>query len=491
MGIGDSREAQEDAPGTSPGPVDAPGGDPHLPPDWVVTSVQRDDLELLLSGGYAPLTGFLTRSQAALVRVHGRLPDGTPWPVPVTLEVDAATARAAESAGRVSLREEDGTRLADLVVEEVWTDGEGWHLAGPVRQVRPPLRPEFPELRRTVGEIRAESLHPEPRPVVVAQPVGPVDARTARRWARAAAAVGGELLLFPPEGGEPEQRRLHRIRAHRHLLAHLPDGTRLRLLPSSRPAEDPLSPTLHAVVARNAGGTHLLLHDLSLPAAGLEALGLTPLDPDRHQAPDDPPPGVFHDEVAAELERANPPRARRGLVILLSGLSGSGKSTIGRALRARLLEPGDRAVTFLDGDLVRRHLSKGLGFSREDRDLNVRRIGFVAAEIARHGGTALCAPIAPYDRTRRAVRSMVEEAGGGFVLVHVATPLEVCEERDVKGLYARARAGELRGLTGVDDPYEEPTDAEVVVDTSRTTAADGVERILDHLREAGWYRPEP
>jgi sulfate adenylyltransferase len=170
-----------------------------------------------------------------------------------------------------------------------------------------------------------------------------------------------------------------------------------------------------------------------------------------------------------------------GVTVLLSGLSGSGKSTIARALVARLVL--SRTVTLLDGDVVRTHLSRGLGFSREDRDVNVRRIGWVAAEVTKHGGAAVCAPIAPYDETRRWVRSVVEAAGGpgSFVLVWVATPLEVCEARDVKGLYAKARAGEITGFTGIDDPYEPPLDAELVIDTSVVSVDDAVTAILAFL----------
>ena len=169
--------------------------------------------------------------------------------------------------------------------------------------------------------------------------------------------------------------------------------------------------------------------------------------------------------VAEELRRARPPRARRGVVVFFTGLSGSGKSTLARDLRDALLERGDRTVSLLDGDLVRRLLSAGLTFSREDRDLNIARIGYVAAEVARHGGIAICAPIAPYAAARAGVRRMVSEAGD-FVLVHVSTPLEVCEARDRKGLYAQARAGVIGSFTGISDPYEEPDDADLVIDTS-------------------------
>jgi sulfate adenylyltransferase len=171
----------------------------------------------------------------------------------------------------------------------------------------------------------------------------------------------------------------------------------------------------------------------------------------------------------------------QGRVVFFTGLSGSGKSTIAREVVRELA--GSRSVTLLDGDVVRTHLSKGLGFSKADRDTNIRRIGWVAAEVAKHGGVAVCAPIAPYDDTRRWVRDAVERAAGpgAFVLVWVATPLDVCEARDVKGLYADARAGRLSGFTGIDDPYEPPTDAQLVIDTSTSGLTECVGSVLARL----------
>jgi sulfate adenylyltransferase len=185
---------------------------------------------------------------------------------------------------------------------------------------------------------------------------------------------------------------------------------------------------------------------------------------------------------ATRVEVATVPQpASGGRVVFFTGLSGSGKSTIARSLTGRLVDR--HPVTLLDGDVVRTHLSRGLGFSREDRDTNIRRIGWVAAEVAKHGGIAVCAPIAPYDETRRWVRRTVEAAAGAesFVLVWVSTPLDVCEARDVKGLYARARAGEIPGFTGIDDPYEPPDDADVVIDTSTMSLADAVTLTLSAI----------
>jgi sulfate adenylyltransferase len=194
--------------------------------------------------------------------------------------------------------------------------------------------------------------------------------------------------------------------------------------------------------------------------------------------------------VAKELVRVRPPRRHRGLVLFFTGFSGSGKSTIARGLVDSMRESGERTITLLDGDVVRRELSAGLGFSKADRDRNVRRIGWVAAEVARHRGMAVACPIAPYEGARRAARRMATEAGAGFVLVHVATPLEVCEQRDRKGLYARARAGQLRGMTGVDDPYEEPPAAELTVDTTDMSVPEAIELVLAYLVENGWVEPK-
>jgi sulfate adenylyltransferase len=205
----------------------------------------------------------------------------------------------------------------------------------------------------------------------------------------------------------------------------------------------------------------------------------------------DPVPDWFTPEsVAAELRRARPPRRERGLVVFFTGLSGSGKSTIARGLAEVIGERGDRTVSLLDGDHVRQLLSAGLTFSRADRDLNIARIGFVAAEIARHGGIAICAPIAPYAAARAAVREMVQEVGD-FLLVYVATPVDVCAARDRKGLYAKARAGLIKGFTGVSDPYEEPRDADLILDTSTMTRAEAVNAVLAMLTSGGWLPETP
>ena len=200
----------------------------------------------------------------------------------------------------------------------------------------------------------------------------------------------------------------------------------------------------------------------------------------------DIPSWFTYPEVVQELRRSYPPRHKQGVTIFFTGLSGSGKSTIANVLLTKFLETGGRPVTLLDGDLVRKNLSSELGFSKEHRDINIRRIGYVASEITKNGGIAICAPIAPYDATRKYVRSLIEPVGG-FILVHVSTSVEVCEQRDRKGLYAKARAGILKEFTGISDPYEEPKDAEVVINTADLTPEEAAQEIILHLEREGFF----
>jgi sulfate adenylyltransferase len=190
-------------------------------------------------------------------------------------------------------------------------------------------------------------------------------------------------------------------------------------------------------------------------------------------------------EVATELRRSHPPRTQQGFTVFFTGLSGSGKSTVANVIFVKLLELGGRTVTLLDGDIVRKHLSSELGFSKEHRNLNIQRIGFVASEITKGGGVAVCAPIAPYAAVRQQNRELISPYGG-YVLVHLSTPLEVCELRDRKGLYAKARAGIIKEFTGISDPYEVPDDADVVIDTTDITPEEAAQQILLHLEKKGY-----
>jgi sulfate adenylyltransferase len=196
--------------------------------------------------------------------------------------------------------------------------------------------------------------------------------------------------------------------------------------------------------------------------------------------------GPLSETVESAVADDRPAGLEQGLVVFFTGLSGSGKSTLAQALSHWLIETGGRTVSLLDGDIVRRNLSRGLTFSREDREANIERIGWVAAEIARHGGLSICSPIAPFDRTRKAAREMADEAGAAFALIYVSTPLEECERRDRKGLYAKARRGEIEQFTGISSPYEVPLDADLTVDTTGRSIDDVLAEIIGFLVERGW-----
>jgi sulfate adenylyltransferase len=514
-------------------------------PSLTLNEAQLGDLELLLSGAFAPLTGFMGAADAAAVIERGTLADGTPWPVPVTLDVrpDAVPG----DADRVVLADAEGTPLALLDIAErseiqatrpARSAGPArlTRLSGPVTGLREPEHGPFRRLMRRPTEAR-EALGDVP--VLAYATRGPVHSRQIGQLRHMAGQLKARLLLLPLTGGPAEvvTRPEALVRAVLAAAASLPPATMVIPVPlAARPPAFCTGPerelAVRARLAAAYGATHLMADDgsaagtaqlagdngtsgvtrhgspiqivragdwaydpiaevwrpLALIEAGTERGDLLPGElGDLLDAGAEVPAWFTPPAVARELRRARPPRAERGFVLFLTGLSGSGKSTIARNLRDALAERGDRRVSLLDGDLVRQLLSAGLTFSRADRDLNIARIGFVAAEIAGPGGIAICAPIAPYAEARARVRSMVSEVGD-FLLVYVATPLEVCEARDRKGLYAKARAG-LIDLTGISDPYEEPADADLVVDTSTMTREQATEAVLRLLTAGGWLSP--
>lgn len=533
---------------------------------WTLTPRQSCDLELLVSGAFSPLRGFMTAGAHRSVCERMRLPNGLLWPIPVTLHVDDALAARVKAGDRLALRDEEGTLLAAMQVEDVWqvdvdleastvygTTSEAhpgvavlrrqgrWCMGGPIIGARRVEHFDFPALRKTPAETRDAFARLGWSRVVAFQTRNPIHRAHFELTRRAADEAQAKLLVHPVVGPTRDGDLDHyvRTRCYQHVMSRYPPGTAmLSLLPLAMRMAGPREAMLHAIVRRNHGCSHFIVgrdhagpgvdasgtpfykpydaqeivaqhaselgvtmvpfrnmvyvpdlggyHPDDAVPAGRATLDLSGTELRRRLRAGEPVPEWFtFPDVARELAAAMPHAATRGVVVFMTGLSGSGKSTIAKALRERLLAAGRRAVTILDGDLVRRMLSSGLGFSREDRDTNVRRIGFVAAEIARHGGTAICAPIAPFDSVRQDVRQGVEAAGGTFVLVHVATAIEVCEQRDTKGLYAKARAGLVQQFTGVSDPYETPRDAEVVVDAGASTPAECVDAVMRHLSGAG------
>jgi sulfate adenylyltransferase len=507
--------------------------------DWpacTLDEAQLGDLELLISGAFAPLRGFMDAAAVAAVTERGTLPDGTPWPVPVTLDVPAGAVPAA--AGHLVLQDPEGSPLAVLAITERVARPEGddpglVRLAGPVTALREPEHGPFRQLRRHPADVRAELSGPDGSPggnVLGYATRRPLNRRHIGQLRHYAGQLDARLLILPLVCGPAEivARPEALVRAVLAARRHLPAGTLVVPVPLA-PRGAGRAEDLRAVgtVAAAYGATHLLAGSsdvtgeppgtrngtLTLPGVPIPVISagewaydprsevwrpLALIEPGAERgeltASDlgalldsgaEVPAWLAPPDVTRELRRARPPRAERGLAIFFTGLSGSGKSTIARGLAEALTERGDRTVSLLDGDQVRRLLSAGLTFSRADRDLNIARIGFVAAEVARHGGIAICAPIAPYAQARAAARRTVTEAGD-FLLVYVSTPVDVCAARDRKGLYAKARAGLITGFTGVSDPYEEPRDADLVLDTSVVTRQEAVDALLKLLVTGGW-----
>ena len=536
-------------------------------PSWDLTERQLCDLELLLSGGFSPLTGFLTRDDYGRVCAEMRLVDGTIWSIPITLDVTEQAAEALSPGQMLALRDPEGVMLAAIHVEDLWRPdlsseasdvfgttnpehpGVGYllkrsnpvYVGGQVEGLQAPVHYDFKSLRLTPAELRAEFVRRGWTQIVAFQTRNPLHRAHVELTTRAATEASANLLIHPVVGMTKPGDVDHytRVRCYQAVLERYPHNTAaLALLPLAMRMGGPREAVWHAIIRKNHGCTHLIVgRDHAGPGADSsgkpfygpydaqellakhqDEIGVGMVDfrmmvyaPDRDQyiPEDEVPEGLktvsisgtdlrdrlatgreipewfTYPEVATELRRTHPPRARQGFTVFFTGLSGSGKSTIANALLVKLLEMGGRPVTMLDGDLVRKHLSSELGFSKEHRDINIRRIGYVASEITKSGGIAICAPIAPYDATRKAVRSMVE-AGGGFVLVHVTTPLEVCEERDRKGLYAKARAGLIPEFTGISDPYEEPADAEIAIDTALLSPDEAANQIVLYLEKLGY-----
>lgn len=415
------------------------------------------------------------------------------------------------------------------------------NLAGRLQVLALPAHYDFRELRLTPAQTRARLADTGHASVVAFQTRNPLHRVHEELTRRAAASVDGVLLLHPVVGltrpGDVDHYT--RVRTYKALVERYypPDRVVLALLPLAMRMAGPREALWHAILRRNHGATHLIVgrdhaspgndsqgrpfygpydaHDLV--AAHTQELGVTPLpfhelvylpDEDRYEEVSRLPAGAHtasisgtqvreqylnrgrllpdwftRPEVAEILQQAYPPRQAQGVCIWFTGLSGAGKTTTAEIVEMLLLEAG-RRTSMLDGDVVRTHLSRGLGFSKEDRDTNIRRIGFVAAEIVRHGGVVICAAVSPYRAVRDEVRALV--GGDAFIEVFVDTPLDECERRDSKGMYARARRGEITGFTGIDDPYEPPLAPEVRLDTLANSAEDNARCVLALLAERGF-----
>ncbi len=544
-------------------------------PSWDLTPRQLCDLELLLSGGFSPLRGFMRRADYERVCHNMLLTSGVLWPMPITLDVPEDFAKKlTPGSSKIALRDPEGVMLAVLDVEEVWrperkdeaqsvfgttsavhpgvdyllNKSNPWYVGGKLEGLQLPSHYDFKTLRLSPAELRAEFSRLGWRRVVAFQTRNPMHRAHVELTFRAAKTVEANLLIHPSVGmtkpGDVDY--FTRVRCYQLLLAKYPQGTvKLSLLPLAMRMGGPREAIWHALIRKNHGVTHLIVgrdhagpgkdsdgkpfygpyeaqelfakhekdigvtmvpfsmmvylenQDTYVPdnevPTGARVLNISGTElRDRLNEGRDIPAWFTYPEVVRELRRSFPPRHKQGFTVFFTGLSGSGKSTIANILLTKFLEMGGRPVTILDGDLVRKNLSSELGFSKEHRDINIRRIGYVASEITKNGGIAICAPIAPYDSVRSQVRQMIEPYGG-FILVHIATPIETCEQRDRKGLYAKARAGIVKEFTGVSDPYEAPTNAEVVINTAELSAEEAAQEIILHLEQQGFVgvSPEP
>ena len=528
-------------------------------PDIILNERQLCDFELICTGVFSPLTGFMTQVAYATVLDRMTLPDGEIWPIPVCLDIDESLARTLEVGQSAALRDAEGFPLGILAVEDIWpVDPEReaqavygtcdpghpgvypllnksgrFYVGGSIQAMNLPIHSDFRQIRLTPLEIREKYAKLGWKKVVGFQTRQPIHRPQFEMTIQAMRKARANLLLLPiagiPKPGDFDHYT--RMRCYQKVAGHYPpDSHLINLLPLSMRMAGPRDAVLHLIIGKNFGCTHFVIgHNHSshgpvtddrteqIDAAG-KAIGIEPVffeemvylpfedefrlatsvngsqeyisfsNEDIRQRiwkGKNVPSWASFPEVIRELNLSYPPPSKQGFTVFLTGLSGAGKSTIAKVLYAKFMEIGTRPVSLLDGDIVRRNLSSELNFSKEHRDINVKRIGFVASEITKNRGIAICAPIAPYEKTRRQIRKNIE-AHGGFIEVHVATPIATCEKRDRKGMYAKAKAGLIKDFTGVDDPYEIPDNPEISIDTTDLTPEEAVQEILLLLSEKGF-----
>eukprot|EP01110_Echinostelium_bisporum_P013797 TRINITY_DN994_c1_g1_i7.p1 TRINITY_DN994_c1_g1~~TRINITY_DN994_c1_g1_i7.p1 ORF type:complete len:590 (-),score=227.97 TRINITY_DN994_c1_g1_i7:364-2133(-) len=544
-------------------------------PSLTLTHRQLCDIEMLLNGGFTPLTQFMSKADYDGVVETMRLSSGTLWSMPITLDVPEAkvdTLLKDNETQEIALRDEEGTLIAVMKVEDRWKpdrekeakfvlgttdtahpgvsyllkEAGDTYLAGPLSGAQLPTHYDYRETRLTPRQTRERFAELGWKKIIGFQTRNPMHRAHRELTARAIATVEEDgvpihLLLHPVVGmTKPGDVDYHtRVKCYQSIItSYEPGKAMLSLLPIAMRMGGPREVLWHAAIRKNFGCTHFIVgrdhagpgndstgkpiygdYDAQNNALKYEKeLGIHirpfqmmvfveskqtyfPVDqiPDGEKVANisgtklrellrtggEIPTWFTYPEVAAILRESYPPRFKQGFTVFFTGLSGAGKSTIANALSIRLLEEGSRQVTLLDGDIVRQHLSSELGFSKEHRDLNVKRIGYVASEITKCRGAAICAPIAPYDSSRQTVRSLIDQYGG-YIQVYVSTSIEVCEQRDKKGLYAKARSGQLKHFTGIDDPYEAPTDSDINIDTATVPVKEAVQQIMDYLKKEGF-----
>lgn len=535
--------------------------------DITLNDRQLCNLELLATGAFSPLKGFMTRTDYESVLDRMRLQNGALWPIPICLDIPETKAKSFEAGQSVALRDPEGFLLAIMEIEEIWAVEVGkealqvfgtsdqahpgvqqlykksgnFYIGGSLEVLSLPLHFDFKQLRLTPLEVRSIYKRMGWKRVVGFQTAQPVHRPQYELIIKAMQQAKANLLLLPIAGMTKPGDFDHytRVRCYREVTRHYPpDSFILNLLPFTMHMAGPREALLQTIISKNYGCTHFIIghnhagpgrdkngksfyksneaqkltseysEEIDIKIISFDEMVYLPFE-DEYSFVDQVPEGsktlsltgsdireriltgrkipkwATFPEVVEELQKAYPPPHKQGFTVFLTGLSGAGKSTVAKVLFSRFLEIGDRPVTLLDGDIVRRNLSSNLKFTKEDRDINVRRIGFVASEITKNRGIAICAPIAPYESTRSEIRSTIESYGG-FIEVHVSTPIEICEKRDRKGMYAKARAGLIKGFTGVDDPYEIPASPEVSINTTDITPSEAAQEILLFLGQKGF-----
>ena len=536
-------------------------------PDVTLNDRQICDFELLATGVFSPLKGFMKQIDYESVLDRMRLEKGELWPVPICLDIPESLAATLETGQSVALRNPEGFLLGIINIEDIWpldmekealaiyktldkthpgvdylyNKSGKYYIGGEVQALNLPIHPDFKQIRNTPAEVQKIFSKLGWKRIVGFQTRQPIHRPQFEMTIQAMQKARANLLLLPIAGVTKPGDFDHftRMRCYQKVAAHYPpDSYVLNLLPLAMRMAGPREAILHMIIGKNFGCTHFVIgHDHASPGNGssnkpfykydeaiklahnaikeigveiitFEEMVYLPFEDEYKIANKVPkntdtisftgtdiqkrirsgkkiPDWATFPEVIHELQKSYPPPAKQGLTIFCTGLSGAGKSTIANILYSKFLEIGTRPVTLLDGDIVRRNLSSELNFSKEHRDINVKRIGFVAAEITKNRGIAICAPIAPYEKTRAQIRESIE-AHGGFFEIHVSTPIAECEKRDRKGMYAKARAGLLKGFTGVDDPYEDPSSPELKIDTTSLTPEEAAQEVLLYISQKGF-----
>ncbi len=538
-------------------------------PSITLSQRQLCDLELLMTGAYSPLRGFMSKDVYESVLQEMRLPQGLPWSIPINLDVSDAVAKKLETGGRLGLCNSEGFMLAVLCVVDIWKPDKkheaelvyattstthpgvrylyeqvhDTYVGGEIVGIQLPTHYDFESLRHTPEELRRLFGNLGWRHVVAFHTSKPMH-KLHREITLQAAKEARVHILLHPAVGMTKPGDLHyysRVHCYQVIRRYYPHNlVMLSLLPMAIRMAGPREALLNAIARQNYGCSHFIVgpehaappdiraggqrfyptyaaqefvaryqNDLTIriipvkemryvpkdgqflpieqiERTGKEGIQFTEQELYYHLSHNQEIPAWFSfPDVIAELRKICPPRSQRGITLFFTGLSGAGKSTLANILYAKFIETGGRPVTLLDGDIVRQNLSSELGFSKEHRDLNIRRIGFVANEITKNGGVAICAPIAPYAATRRFVRELIEQHGA-FVEIHVATPLAVCESRDRKGLYAKARKGLIPEFTGISDPYETPENPEISIDSTDLSPKETAQKIILYLVREGY-----